>query len=184
ADGQEDAADRDFFLAAVERAAQAGAGDAVLVVAQDIQKDAIPFHADLRVCQRPLLHDLAGAQLVATVDKVDGAGILGQVGCFLDGRIAAAHNNERLVTKTRQGAVTDRAGGNAVIFETVFGGKAEVVGPGPSCDNNRQRFKACSLDALPFGFAGGVRWEQDKRIGSKIDAQKILSYDSGAEIDR
>src|SRR5205085_2098333 len=68
ADGQEDAADRDFFLAAVERAAQAGAGDAVLVVAQYIQKNAIPFHADLRVCQRPLLHDLAGAKLVATVD--------------------------------------------------------------------------------------------------------------------
>src|SRR5690606_17580517 len=69
-------------LYAVEKVVAQGAGDHVR-----------PQELDLGVVQRPLLHDLGGAQIVATVHDVHTRAVLGEKGALLHGRVAAADHH-------------------------------------------------------------------------------------------
>src|SRR5262249_48047716 len=84
------------------RALEPRASHAVLVGAENLVEGGAPLHRDLLVVECPLLHDLAGAELVATMNEVDSAGELAQVRRLLDGRIAAADDDDRFVAEARQ----------------------------------------------------------------------------------
>ncbi len=90
------------------------AGDRVLgrerghgVLAEHIGDDRVPVDGHLRMLQHAVLHHLRGAQLVAPVEQVDGAGEARQEERFLHGRVAAAHDGDLLVAE--KGAVAGGA---------------------------------------------------------------------------
>src|SRR5436305_27764 len=83
------------------------------------------------------LHELAGPQLVAAVDEVDGAGELAEVGGLLDRGVAAADDHQRLVAEARQGPVADGTRRHAVVLEAVLRRQAEVVRPRPRGHDHR-----------------------------------------------
>jgi hypothetical protein len=62
----------------------------------------------------------AGAQFAATVDEVHHGSKLGEVSRFFHRSVAAAHYNQSLVAKSRQGAVADRAGRHAAVLVLVL----------------------------------------------------------------
>jgi hypothetical protein len=59
----------------------------------------VPEELDLGVGERPLLHDLRGAQLVAPVDDGDLVGELGEERGLLDGGVAAADHGDVLAAE-------------------------------------------------------------------------------------
>src|SRR5690625_2823228 len=71
-----------------------------IVVAQHFIKNVVPanFHLAFGLFfKQPILQNLFGAQLVATMDQGDLAGNIGQIQRFFHRRVAAAHHGHRLV---------------------------------------------------------------------------------------
>ena len=83
-----------------------------LVVAEDVVDACVPEELDLRVGERPVLHDLGRPQLVAAVDDGDLVGELGEERGLLDGRVAAA--DDRDLVAAEEEAVAGRARRQAV----------------------------------------------------------------------
>ncbi len=129
------------------RAPHAHRRDAVLVVAQHFVQHVVPDDIDLRIVERPLLHDPRGPQLVAAVDQVDDRGELGQVGRLFDGRVAAADDDQRAFAEARQRAVADGTGTDAAVLELLFRGQAQVVRPGTGGHDHRVGFDRPGLPA-------------------------------------
>src|SRR5262245_39951881 len=73
---------------------QTNSGDAVLVSAQDLEWLRIPDKLNFLVVKGFILHDLRGAQLVATVHYVNARGIPRQEGRFFHRSIAATNNDQ------------------------------------------------------------------------------------------
>ncbi len=94
---------------------------------------------DLRVLQRALLHDLARTQLVAPVDDVHLAAVLGQEARLLHRRVAAADDRQRLAPEHGRGAVAHRARADPLVPEAVDLARAREVQP--------PRDRACAQDA-------------------------------------
>src|SRR5262249_3901302 len=128
---------------------------------------------DFGVAQRPLLHDLAGPQLVAAVDQVDSAGELAEVSAFLDRRVAATDDYYRHVAKARQGAVTHRTGRNARILETLLRRQTQVIRPRPRGYYHRHGLHR------PAGLPRG----QDEWVAPEIDFGDIIGNNSRPKVD-
>ena len=93
---------------------------------------------DFRMVHRPMGHDFRCPELIAAMDQVNDAGELGQIIGLLDGRVAAADDDQGLVPESRQGPVAHGTGADAPILERFFRGQAEVIRPGPGGHDHRQ----------------------------------------------
>ncbi len=123
-------ADRDEQSGRVERAevpghrvAQDHAGE--LVVALERGHLGVPGELDLGVGERPLLHDLGGAELVAAVHEGDLGAEAGQERRLLDRGVAAADDGDVLLAEEE--AVAGRAPADAVAGEPVLVRDAELA---------------------------------------------------------
>src|SRR6266536_2498017 len=106
--GHEDTGHRQHLLGAVLGAPQPQAGD--LARSEDLDHLAVPHERDLRVGERPLLHDLRGAERVAPVDHRHRLTEPGEEHGLFHGRVAAA--DDRDVVAAEEEPVTGRAPGN------------------------------------------------------------------------
>ena len=97
------------------------------------------FHTDLdlRVGERPVLHDLRRAQLVAAVDQGHLGGELGEEDGLLDGGVAAADHGDLLAAEEE--AVAGGAGGHAVAEQALLRCEAEHQALGAGGDDDRRR---------------------------------------------
>src|SRR5690606_9439117 len=78
----------------------------------------VAHELDLRVVERPLLHDLRSAQGVPTMDDRHLGRELGQVQGLLHRGVAAAHDEHLVVAE--EGAITGRAGRHAAVLVVLF----------------------------------------------------------------
>ena len=107
------------------------------------------------------------------MQHVDGAGVLGQVGRLLDGRIAAADDDQRLVAEARQRTVADGAGADAAVLVLLLGRQAQVVGPRAGGDDDRVRLVRLAFERL-----------QLEGLLAEIDVDDVVGDDPRAEVDR
>ena len=104
---------------------------------------------------------------------MDGAAELGQVGPLLDGRVAAADDDDRLVAEPRQRPVADGARRYPLVLEPVLARQSEVVRPRPGGDDDRS-----GLDRL--AVVGGQR---ERRLLEHA-GDDVLRLDPGADVLR
>ena len=102
ADCQKYARRLEFLRLLVDGACQLDAGYSLLVIPQNLDHRAVPLDVHFGVGQGSLLHDLAGTQSIATMDQMNNAGELGEVGRFLNGGITPAHDHDGLLAKAGQ----------------------------------------------------------------------------------
>src|SRR2546426_1665147 len=138
-DGHEDAAGRELLGLPRLEVLHDGAGHALALPAQDLLHDAVPEPGDLGVLERAVLHDLRGAQGVATVDDRDLGAELGEEGRLFHGRVAASDHEDVLVLVEE--AVAGGAGGNAADLgpEIQLLGQPEPAGPRAGGDDEGLR---------------------------------------------
>src|SRR5262249_25107649 len=79
--------------------------DAVLLRSENLLDRRVPNKLDLLVSERLLLHDLRGAQLVATMNNVNLPRVARQKRRLFHGCVTAANDHEYLVAKGRQWTV-------------------------------------------------------------------------------
>ena len=82
-----------------------------LALAEDLVDLDVGMDLDLRVLQRPVDHDLAGAERVAPMEQVDLGREAGQVGRLLEGGVATTDDGDLAVLEEE--AVTGRARAHA-----------------------------------------------------------------------
>ena len=87
--GDEHALDRNVLQLAGPVAHAHGLDGLGREAAHDLLDRAVPNDAHLGICEQAVLQDLLGAKGVAAVDDRDGGGVVGEVECFLHGRVAA-----------------------------------------------------------------------------------------------
>src|ERR1700761_4295621 len=128
ADCDEHAADRKHGLLAGVHVPHPQPGELPLAFHGD--DVAVPLELDLRVGERPLLHDLRRAQGVAPVHDRHGLAEPGKEQRLLEGRVAATDHRD--VVLAEEEAVTGRTPGHAVPGEFLLARDAEflVLGPG------------------------------------------------------
>jgi hypothetical protein len=90
----------------------------------DVGDRVVPEELDLGVGERPVLHDLAGAQLVAAVDDRDLVGELGEERGLLDRRVAAADDGDLL--SAEEEPVAGGAGRHAVADQRVSASRPSI----------------------------------------------------------
>src|SRR5581483_11336625 len=120
ADGDEDAGAGQLRGLAGHDVAELDAGDDL--IAQDILDDAVPEKGDLIVLERAVLHDLGGAELVATMDNGDASRELSQEDGLFHRTVAAADHDQ--FSAAEKIAVAGGASGHAAAKEAGFVGKA------------------------------------------------------------
>src|SRR5690606_3393408 len=108
------------------------AGDAVL--AADARDLAVPQELDLLVGERPLLHDLGGAQRVAAVDDGDGPGELREEDRLLHRGVAPADDGDVLLAEEEP--VARRAPGDAAPRQALLVRQAQLPVPGTGRDDH------------------------------------------------
>jgi hypothetical protein len=130
ADREENARRLDLAVGLADGARKSNRGDAMSIGSLDFFDSAVPNDLHLRVFERALLHDLAGAEFVSAMNEIDLAGELGEVACFFDGRVAATNHHERLLSKARQSTIANGTGADPSVQKRMLAGQAEVVRAG------------------------------------------------------
>ena len=127
-----------------------------LLRSEDLGHFAVPHERDLRVGERPLLHDLRGAERVAPVDHRHRLAEPGEEHRLFHGRVAAA--DDRDVVAAEEEPVTGRAPGDAVAAQLLLARHAELLVPRTGGDDHGlgQVGLALGLDHL------GVRGQVDR----------------------
>src|SRR3954447_12294619 len=116
ADRDEQPVERELTVGLTDGRGQRDAREeAVAVDGGDLR---VPHELDLRVVERPLLHDPGGPQRLAAVDDVDLAGEPGEEGRLLHRRVPAADDRDRLLAEEEP--VTGGAPGDAVAGQPVL----------------------------------------------------------------
>ncbi len=122
-DGDEQPGGRQLGGLARREAAQAdGAEPSLAVGGQDL---GVPEEADLVVGERPLLHDLAGAQRVAAVHQGDRPGEPGEEGGLLESTVSTADDDDVLLAEEEP--VAGRAPRDPVTGELLLAGDPELA---------------------------------------------------------
>ncbi len=137
------------------------------VGADGLEDLAVPLEADLVVAERPLLHDLAGAQGVAAVDHRDAAGEAGEEGGLLDRGVAAADHDDVLVAEEEP--VAGRAPRDAAAGQLGLAGDAEVA-------VGRAHREHDGLGVV--GAGGGLH---DLGVGGEVHLGDVVGDQLGAE---
>ena len=106
------------------------------VRAVDLLDDLVQDLVDLAGRAHLLDQDRLRAVVVAAVDQVDLAPVAGQEGALLDGRVAAA--DDRDVRALEEGAVADRAVGDALAGQLLLAGDAELARLAAGRDDHRR----------------------------------------------
>src|SRR6266542_2797507 len=114
-DRDEEAVDRTLVERARLEVLHAHARDLALADVRDTVDGAVPDELDLGVLEGALLHDLGGAQAVASMDHVDLPPEPREEERFLHGGVAAAHDHDVLVLEEE--AVARGAGRHAPPHE-------------------------------------------------------------------
>ena len=132
----------------------------------------VPPDLDLGVREGPLLHDLAGPELVAAHDQGDLRGELGEERGLLDGRVAAADDRDLVVPEEEP--VARGAGRHAVADQPALVLEAE-----------HQRLGAGGDDERPGPVGGlrgvGVADPHAEGPGRQVDPGDLLGADVRAE---
>src|SRR5580692_1217102 len=115
ADGDEEAGGIELRLLAGD--GMAHLESAHLGVAHDVGDHGVPQELDLGVGLGPLLHDLGGPEVLATVHEGDLLGEAGEEVGLLEGGVAAADDGD--VVSPEEEAVTGGAGRDAVAEESI-----------------------------------------------------------------
>ena len=126
ADGDEHTGDRETTGLARHRVPEVQCLD--LGIAQNVVDDGVPGEFDLRVVEGPSLHDLGRPEIVTSVDQGHLASKTGQEAGLLEGRVAATHHGDLLVSEEEP--VARGAGRKAVSDESSFGLQAQHDRPG------------------------------------------------------
>ena len=103
--------------------------------AQNLGDFAVPQHFDLGVFEQAVLHDLFGAQSVATVDQGDFGGEIGQKQRFFNSSIAATDHHDLFAAIEKP--VAGGAGRDAEAFEFILRRQAQPFGLRPSGKDHR-----------------------------------------------
>ncbi len=77
------------------------------LVAQNFRHDAVPDELNFGVAEGSLLHDFAGTKLVAPVDDIDLAGVMGQIEGFFHCAVTATDDSDNF--SSEEPAITSRA---------------------------------------------------------------------------
>src|SRR5690606_27437241 len=112
--------------------ADADAGDGL--VPQDLLHYRVPDEADLGIGHGPVLHDLAGPELVPAMDYGNAPADVAQEQSLFHGGVAAAHHHH--VPVSEEEAVAGGAAGYAAAHQPAFGFKAEPLGLGAGGDDD------------------------------------------------
>ena len=127
-DGDEDTLRGDLGDSACLDMARAHTLDAGrIVVAHDLGNLVVPEHLDLGMPEKPLLHDLFGAQAVATVDQRHLRREVRQKQRLLDRGIASANDHD--FSAAIEEPVAGRAGRHAKALELLLGRQAKPLRP-------------------------------------------------------
>src|SRR5207302_2364826 len=92
----------------------------------DLCHDGVEDYLDLGVLARRLDQDGLGPEVRTAVDQVDLAGVAGEEGCLLNGRVASTHDGDVLLLE--EGAVADRALGDPAPLEVGLARDAQLLG--------------------------------------------------------
>ena len=138
-----------------------------LSVAEDLLDHGVPVEADLLVREGPVLHDLRGAQLVATVHDRSPGREPGEEQRLLDRRVAAAHHQQLLAPEEE--AVAGGAGRRRRAPQPALGGQAEPSWP-------RRRWPR-SPPGAPLLVAG----PDAERARGEVDPRGLPVQDLGVE---
>ena len=139
------------------------------MLAEDVGDGVVPEHLDLRVGERPVLHDLAGPQLVAAVDERDLLGELGEEDRLLHRRVATADDGD--VMAAEEEPVAGGAGRQAVSEQLRLGLEAE-----------HQRLGAGGHDDRVGDVLGLVDPDPERSLG-EVDAGDLLVRNSAPKRD-
>ena len=139
-----------------------------LALAVDLGDFAVEGELDLRVVEGALLHHLAGAQAVATVDDRDLGGEPRQERRLLHRGVAAADHGDRMVLEEE--AVAGGAGRDAASEQVLLAVEAEVAVGGTGGDD----------DGLGL-VDGAVVERHDLRIGRQVDRDRVVDDEAGTE---
>lgn len=136
ADGVEETAGLNGLqLAGLEVLDDEVAHEAVLT-ALDLGGGRVEADGDLGVLQQAGGHDVAGAEDVAADEDGDVAGVLGEEGGLLGGRVTTADDEEVLVAEDGNGTVAHGAGRDAVGPVLVLAGEVQATGGGAGGDDD------------------------------------------------
>ena len=126
-----------------------------LGVAQHFVQLLVPFHRDIGLFQKFLLHDLLGAQFVAPVHHGYLAGDIAEIQRFLHRGVAAADDSDRLLLVEK--TVAGGAGGDAFAHELLFRFHSQVAGGGARRDDERVAGISCRVAFQAQGALAQVR---------------------------
>src|ERR1700730_3015784 len=132
-----------------------------IVRAADFIDDVIEDQFDIRPLEEPFLQDAMAAKWLAPVHERALACDVVQIQSFLDRRIAAADDDDRLAAK--QKSIAGRAGGHAISFKLRFRGDAE-----PS------RLGAGRNDQSVAGVSGAAVALEPERAPAKLDFDDMI----------
>ena len=128
---------------------------------------AFQTNLELGVGERPLLHDLGGPQLAASVDQGHLRPEPGQEGGLLDRGVAAADHGDVLLAEEE--TVTRRTPGHATTGELRLVGQAELAVARTRRQDHRPR---------RVGVGGGL---DDLHLAGEVDLDDVVGDQLGAE---
>ena len=111
------------------------------LVARYFLDRAIPKDFDLWMFERPLGHDLGGAELIPPMDEEDAAPIFRQEDRLFDGAISPSDDIERLTPENRRGPIADSAGGDPFLPIFPIAGPLDIEPFRRSARRNDERMR-------------------------------------------
>ena len=129
----------------------------------------VPDDLQLGVGERPLLHDLGGAQLVAAVDQRDLGAEAGQEGGLLDRGVATTDDGDVLVAEEEP--VTRGAPRDAAAGELLLVGQAELAVAGAGRQDHGARGVGVGGRADRLDVTGEV--DRDHVVGDQLGAEAL-----------
>ena len=106
-----------------------------VVSPEDVDDRGVPPEVDLRVGEGPLLHDLGGPQLAASVDDGDLVGEPGEEEGLFEGGVPATDDGD--VPLAEEESVAGGTGGHPVAEQALLVGQVEHQRLGPGGDDQR-----------------------------------------------
>ena len=144
-DGNEDAFQFQLVLFTGDEVFQHYRAHFTFFIGEVFRDGGVPNGFDLRIRERAVRHDLRGAQSVAAVDQIDGAGKFGEETGLFTSAVTATDDAYGHVAV--ESTIAGRATGQTVADEGFFVRQAEVFRRCTSGDDDA----VCLIDRATFG---------------------------------